>query len=460
MPTIPELPADTVADAADTLLIYDAATSKTKRITVAEFLAAISLTTDDLPDFDAAVNALVAAGGSIAVTQSAHGLVVGNVVYYNGTAWVKGKADDPETAYAHGVVSVVTDANHFSFIAQGLISGLSGLTAGKTYFLSDVTAGAVTASAPYTNATVIKPVLVALSATTAIVRIEQGSVNVVTRAYGQMGINFGYSLLSDTDQIKHDLQYVGRYTRKLRFTIPSYDDATGIANVKVMVAIARDMGFETTYGVTAAGFGHNAAYIDGWMAAIPGHAAWADANGVDIFYIGNEEDWFATPAPDGPGGITGYTPADIQDMVLDMAVTLKAAYPNLQIVYSTSEGTIVAWDALAADGRFDSLDALGINSYNADFDGTLDYMLTLGFASKMYLSEWNDEQNYPDGGKSAAAYRAIILERRRNIEARGIKAYFFTFDWGGAYGTGDDWGLSNGDGTYKPGLEQIFSIPR
>lgn len=460
MPTIPELPADTVADSADILLIFDAGSGKTKRITVAQFLAAIALTTEDLPDFDAAVNALVAAGGSIAVTQSAHGLVVGNAVYHNGTAWVKGKADDPTTAYVHGIVSSVTDAGHFNFIAQGYISGLSGLTAGSQYYLSDVTSGALTTSRPYTNATVVKEVLVALSATTAVVRIQRGVVNVVTRAYGQMGINFGYSLLSDTNIIKRDLQYLGRYTSKLRFTIPSYDDATGIANVKAMIAIARDMGFETTFGVTAAGFGHNAAYVDGWMAAIAGHAAWADANGVDIFYIGNEEDWFATAAPDGPGGITGYTPAQIQSMVLDKAVTLKAAYPNMQIVYSTSEGTILAWDTLASDGRFDSLDALGVNCYNADFTGTLDYMLTLGFASKLYLSEWNDEQNYPSGGHSAADYRAIILGRRRAIEQRGLRAYFFAWDWGGSYGTTDDWGLVNGDGTYKPGLEQIFSIPR
>jgi hypothetical protein len=395
------------------------------------------------------------------VTQTAHGLAVGNAIRFDGTNYVKAKAllsypDDPQSDVV-GVVSAVADANHFTFITDGVVTGLSGLTAGKPHYLSDVTAGLLTTSRPVQNGSVVKPVLYALGTTSGEVQIDGGSINVVARPWSRMGINVGFSLQTDLVKFASDLRYLGRYTNKLRITIPSWNDATGITNVRALVLQAQSMGFKTTYGVTAAGTGHNAAYVDSWLAQVDTEAAWANTNGVDLFHIGNEEDWWATV-----GGITGYTAAQIQTMVLAKAAVLKAAYPNLKLCYSTAEGEFLAWDAIGAGGNanWQYLDKFGINMYNADFPGTLTYALSLGFGSKLFLTEWADQDTYVNGGKTAAAYRAEILLRRKAIEAAGVEAYFFAWDWGGSYGTSSDWGLSNGDNTYKPGLEQIFSIPR
>lgn len=397
-----------------------------------------------------------------AVTQTAHGLAVGNAVYFDGTNFVKSKAllaypGDPQSKVI-GVVSAVADANNFTLVMDGVITGLSGLSSGKVHFLSESSAGGLTSNPPVDASSVVRPVLYALSTTSGEIRVGKGRVNVVARPWARMGINYGYESQTDLVAAAADLRYLSRYTDRIRMTIPSWDNASGITHTRALVLLAISMGFKVSYGITAAGTGHNAAYVDSWYAQIDTEAAWAFANGVDRFYIGNEEDWFATI-----GGITGYTDAQIQTKVLAKANTLKGTYPSgMEIVYSTAEGEFLAWDALAngGDANWQFIDVFGINMYNADFEGTLAYALSLGFGSKLFLSEWADQFTYVQGGHTAADYRAIILSRRQSIQNHGVEAFFFTYDWGGSYGTVDDWGLSNGDTTFKPGFEQLFSIPR
>lgn len=113
-----------------------------------------------------------AAGGSastvtIDVSQSSHGFVVGDVVRYTGTAYAKAQADTEANAEVVGIVSAVAGVNDFTIQVAGEIT-LSGLTAGDTYFLSDVTAGLATTSEPTTVGLITKPLYVATSTTTAI----------------------------------------------------------------------------------------------------------------------------------------------------------------------------------------------------------------------------------------------------------------------------------------------------
>lgn len=99
------------------------------------------------------------------IAQAAHGLAVGNVVRYSGTTYVKALADTPANAEVVGVVVAVPDANNFTLLVLGQVTGLSGLTAGTTYFLSDATAGLLTATEPTTAGHVSKPLGVAISTT-------------------------------------------------------------------------------------------------------------------------------------------------------------------------------------------------------------------------------------------------------------------------------------------------------
>lgn len=88
------------------------------------------------------------AGSTKLISQTAHGLAVGNVVRHNGTSWVKSKADAAANAVVGGIVSYVISADVFILATAGYVSGLSGLTAGSVHYLSSATAGALTTTAP------------------------------------------------------------------------------------------------------------------------------------------------------------------------------------------------------------------------------------------------------------------------------------------------------------------------
>src|SRR6266699_3637661 len=103
--------------------------------------------------------------GSFVISQTAHGFVVGNVVRLSGSSYTLAKADNAVDAEVIGIVSGVPDANTFVLTTVGKVGGLSGFTAGTTYFLSDTTAGALSASEPITAGKVSKPLFVADSAT-------------------------------------------------------------------------------------------------------------------------------------------------------------------------------------------------------------------------------------------------------------------------------------------------------
>lgn len=106
------------------------------------------------------------AGASmVTVTQTAHGFVIGDVLRHNGTSWVKALADSEANAEVIGIVSSVPDANTFTLLSDGNITGLSGLTAGATYFLSATTAGALTTTEPTGIGNVSKPLFNATSTT-------------------------------------------------------------------------------------------------------------------------------------------------------------------------------------------------------------------------------------------------------------------------------------------------------
>ena len=110
------------------------------------------------------------------INQTTHGFSVGDIAYYNGTAWSKAKADADSTSEVLGVVSAVADANNFTVKTLGYISGLSGLTAGTTYYLSAATAGLLTATEPTTAGHVSKPVLVATSTTEGYIIHSRGAI--------------------------------------------------------------------------------------------------------------------------------------------------------------------------------------------------------------------------------------------------------------------------------------------
>jgi len=95
----------------------------------------------------------------------------------NGSSgWFLAQADNVTDAEATGVVASAS-ATGFTIIYMGLITNLASLTPGECYFLSPTVAGAVTTVAPSAFGTVSKPVMRAITSSTAVVVNERGYLN-------------------------------------------------------------------------------------------------------------------------------------------------------------------------------------------------------------------------------------------------------------------------------------------
>ena len=114
-----------------------------------------------------AISAGAAGNSGIAVAQTGHGFTAGQAVYFNGSAWALAQSNAAGTLGL--ALVVVVDVNNFIAVTQGLITGLSGLTAGQYYFVSDATPGALTTTEPTSTSSYSNPLLFALSTTTGIV---------------------------------------------------------------------------------------------------------------------------------------------------------------------------------------------------------------------------------------------------------------------------------------------------
>jgi hypothetical protein len=102
---------------------------------------------------------------AIAINQIAHGLSVGQLVYFNATYYALASAASAATAEVIGMVSSVPSPDAFVLAVEGRVTGLSGLTAGSVYFLSPITPGNITTTEPSSTGQVDKPVFVADSTT-------------------------------------------------------------------------------------------------------------------------------------------------------------------------------------------------------------------------------------------------------------------------------------------------------
>jgi hypothetical protein len=116
-------------------------------------------------------------GSTIArVTQASHAFTVGQLLYLNGSTYTLAIATSAAAAEVVGMVSKVIDANTFEMTTSGVVTGLTGLTAGEAYFLSASVAGGYTITEPSTLGEVSVPIGVAGSTTTMYVAPKRGLV--------------------------------------------------------------------------------------------------------------------------------------------------------------------------------------------------------------------------------------------------------------------------------------------
>jgi hypothetical protein len=108
--------------------------------------------------------------GILSVYQVDHNFAVGNVLYRASGGYAKAIATSLQTAVVAGIVQAVADEDHFTLYLPGsLITTLSGLVDGTLYFVSETTAGVLTATAPDASSYIPALALVAISATSGLV---------------------------------------------------------------------------------------------------------------------------------------------------------------------------------------------------------------------------------------------------------------------------------------------------
>jgi hypothetical protein len=107
-----------------------------------------------------------------------HAFTAGDIVYRKSdSTWAKAKADAEVTAEVVGIVESVSTTVSFVVVYTGKITIVgASWTDGAVYFLSDATAGLLTATEPSTVGRVSRPVMVATGATTGIVMQHRGMV--------------------------------------------------------------------------------------------------------------------------------------------------------------------------------------------------------------------------------------------------------------------------------------------
>ena len=98
------------------------------------------------------------------ITQSSHGFTFGTALYFDGSVFVKAKADAANTLGLF-LVSEVIDSNTFKIKSSGYLAGFSSLVAGNYYYVSAVTAGALDIAEPTSLTHYSNPILFALSST-------------------------------------------------------------------------------------------------------------------------------------------------------------------------------------------------------------------------------------------------------------------------------------------------------
>jgi len=113
----------------------------------------------------------------------ANAFSAGQVIYKTSGGYGLAQANAAATADAIGIVQSSTGTT-FTYVINGYISGLTGLTDSYHYYLSDSVAGQLTNTPPTAAGSIIKPMLIAIGSTAGIVVEYAGS---------QIGTNAGTS---------------------------------------------------------------------------------------------------------------------------------------------------------------------------------------------------------------------------------------------------------------------------
>lgn len=174
-----------------------------------------------------------------AIAQVAHGFAVGDLVYLVSTTYTKAIATSAAAAEVVGIVSAVADVDNFTLQFAGRVTGLSGLTAGATYFLSPSSAGTATATEPTTATQISKPVYVADTTTTAYLTLESRGYTVGSTAAVQDNMIL---LASSTASNSASIVFTGLSSTYKKYIIDIINYAPATTASALMIQFSSDGG--------------------------------------------------------------------------------------------------------------------------------------------------------------------------------------------------------------------------
>lgn len=224
-----------------------------------------------------------------------------------------------------------------------------------------------------------------------------------------------------------DLTFLRPYTNWLRVALVYGADQADMKNIQQLALSAKAAGYKVIYGITAGADGSASTYYDTWLSSgVLAAAQWAQANGMDEFEIGNEEDWNASL-----GSLSPKTPAQIQADVRGLVPAVKKVFTG-PVSYCTSEGMLQDW----ITGGIGELDFIYFNVYDtaANFQNIVS-KIAANFGSKGGVSEWSTDHGYDPtqysegtGATFNTWFANDIKTRAAYLTEAGIsKAFLFTW---------------------------------
>jgi hypothetical protein len=153
-----------------------------------------------------------AAGGGDAIkkryTQALHGFVLGDIIAYNGTTFVKKLASAGNTDETIGLVSRVDDVNNFTVTYAGFVdttgfNAYSTVSANTVYFASPSVPGLLTPIAPANIGEEIRPILVTQTLTTGVVLQYRGNIITEVNTTGSSQTTSGLRIERVVTQASH-----------------------------------------------------------------------------------------------------------------------------------------------------------------------------------------------------------------------------------------------------------------
>lgn len=316
------------------------------------------------------------ATASVTVTGT-HSFTVGQIVRATSTGYVLARANSAANAQVFGIISAVSAAGsaspYYTITTFGRVPLMTGLTAGTLYYLSDVTAGALTSTEPTTTSSISKPLFIATSATEGVF-------------YNQRGLYVAVANASPSQLLPSQSPAQNGQVLTTDGANPSWGTAVRsfngrVGNVTLTGTDITNVLGSTTYLPIAGGT------MTGSITSMANAIAAGQSAGVTRGYLYNDASGFGLA--NNSGGWAARVPFGTSDLAVTGSVTSGAVFASdiRQI-----QGQVVYPGAITASGNYQASWYLGSHSSYGLYSNTGLYTAGNVWAAGDIIAYYSDER--------------------------------------------------------------------